>query len=158
MLGDEHESADDVADADEDLESVIHGLAPILALGLRHGLFADGMFGLVAAALTLWHAKLPLGLLLTLHMLYNLYEAVKHIICSLCNFYGDHPMSRTAAGKEKKSFRLNMMFEPGELEELDNFRYSARIPSRSEAIRVLIKLGIEAFAAKAAKEGSAPSA
>ena len=67
-------------------------------------------------------------------------------------------MSRTAAGKEKKSFRLNMMFEPGELEELDNFRYSARIPSRSEAIRVLIKLGIEAFAAKAAKEGHAPGA
>jgi metal-responsive CopG/Arc/MetJ family transcriptional regulator len=66
-------------------------------------------------------------------------------------------MSRTAAGKEKKSFRLNMMFEPSELEELDNFRYSAHIPSRSEAIRMLIKLGMEAFAAKIAKEGSAPT-
>ena len=58
-------------------------------------------------------------------------------------------MSRPVAGKEKKSFRLNMLFEPKELEELDNFRYSARIPSRSEAIRMLMKLGMAAFAAKA---------
>jgi metal-responsive CopG/Arc/MetJ family transcriptional regulator len=61
-------------------------------------------------------------------------------------------MNRPVAGKEKKSFRLNMLFEPNELEELDNFRYSARIPSRSEAIRMLIKLGMEAFAAKAGDE------
>ena len=64
-------------------------------------------------------------------------------------------MSRPVAGKEKKSFRLNMLFEPNELEELDNFRYTARIPSRSEAIRTLMKLGMETFAAKAKKESRA---
>ncbi|WP_287998935.1 hypothetical protein [Acidiphilium sp.] len=63
-------------------------------------------------------------------------------------------MNRPVTGKERKSFRLNMLLEPNEVEDLDDFRYSARIPSRSEAIRVLIKLGMEAFAAKAAKEGS----
>ena len=67
---------------------------------------------------------------------------------------GVRPMSRPVTGKEKKSFRLNMLFEPNELEELDNFRYSARIPSRSEAIRLLMKFGMEAFAAKADKEKS----
>lgn len=61
-------------------------------------------------------------------------------------------MSRPIAGKERKSFRLNMLFEPNELEELDNFRYSARIPSRAAAIRMLMTLGMEAFAAKTAKE------
>lgn len=52
-------------------------------------------------------------------------------------------MSRPVAGNEKKSFRLNMLFEPAELKELDDFRYSARIPSRSEAIRYLMRLGME---------------
>ncbi len=41
-----------------------------------------------------------------------------------------------------------MLLEPGELEELDNYRYSARVPSRAEAIRQLIRLGLEAVAAK----------
>lgn len=66
-------------------------------------------------------------------------------------------MNRPVTGKERKSFRLNMLLEPHEVEELDDFRYSARIPSRSEAIRVLIKLGMKAFAAKAANEGGTPS-
>ncbi len=57
-------------------------------------------------------------------------------------------MNRPIAGNERKSFRLNMLLEPGELEELDNYRYSARIPSRAEAIRQLIRLGLEAAAAK----------
>ena len=69
----------------------------------------------------------------------------------------ESPLNRPVTGKERKSFRLNMLLEPNEVEVLDDFRYSARIPSRSEAIRVLIKLGIEAFATKAAKEGSTPS-
>ncbi|MDE2465053.1 MAG: hypothetical protein KGO02_15255 [Alphaproteobacteria bacterium] len=61
-------------------------------------------------------------------------------------------MSRPVSGKEKKSFRLNMLLEPNELDELDDFRYSARIPSRSEAIRVLMRLGMEAFAARTEKQ------
>lgn len=65
-------------------------------------------------------------------------------------------MSRPVSGKEKKTFRLNMLFEPNELEELDNFRYAVRIPSRSEAIRTLMKLGMEAFAGKAKQEISPP--
>lgn len=52
-------------------------------------------------------------------------------------------MTRPVTGSEKKSFRLNMLFEPAELEQLDDFRYAARIPSRSAAIRYLMKLGME---------------
>ncbi len=58
-------------------------------------------------------------------------------------------MNRPITGNERKSFRLNMLLEPRELEELDNYRYSAHIPSRAEAIRQLIRLGLEAAAAKA---------
>jgi metal-responsive CopG/Arc/MetJ family transcriptional regulator len=35
---------------------------------------------------------------------------------------------------------------------LDDFRYAARIPSRSEAIRTLMKLGLEAFDWKTVKD------
>jgi metal-responsive CopG/Arc/MetJ family transcriptional regulator len=63
-------------------------------------------------------------------------------------------MSRTVSGTEKRSFRLNMLFEPSELKELDDFRYAARIPSRSEAIRTLMKLGLEAFDWKTDKDKS----
>jgi metal-responsive CopG/Arc/MetJ family transcriptional regulator len=47
-----------------------------------------------------------------------------------------------------------MLFEPSELKELDDFRYAARIPSRSEAIRTLMKLGLEAFDWKTDKDKS----
>lgn len=66
-------------------------------------------------------------------------------------------MSRPVTGKEKKSFRLNMLFEPSELEELDDFRYTARLPSRSEAIRYLMKLGMEAYAKMTATKTPEPN-
>lgn len=53
MLGDEHNGTDNMADADEDLEPVIYGLAPILALGSRHARFADRMLGVAAAVMAL---------------------------------------------------------------------------------------------------------
>jgi len=85
----------------------------------------------------------------------NLRRPVKYIIRSVCiKLCGLRPDEPPGIWQEKKSFRLNMLFEPNELEELDNFRYSARVPSRSEAIRMLMKLGMDAFAAKADKEKS----
>lgn len=43
---------------------------------------------------------------------------------------------------EKKSERLNMVLSPSEIEAIDEWRFSHRIGSRSEAIRQLIALGL----------------
>lgn len=63
-------------------------------------------------------------------------------------------MNRPIVGKEKRTYRSGLLLEPAELEELDNFRYEARIPNRSEAIRYLIKLGLEKFREIAAERKS----
>ena len=47
MLGDEHGGADDMADADEDFEAVVDGLAPSLLPGPGTGVLAHGMLGTV---------------------------------------------------------------------------------------------------------------
>jgi hypothetical protein len=57
-------------------------------------------------------------------------------------------MNRPLIGKEKRSVRFSMLLEPGEVEELDDYRYRTRRPSRAEAVRHLIKLGLEAAQAK----------
>lgn len=53
-------------------------------------------------------------------------------------------MNRPIAGKEKKSVRLHILLEPSELEALDDFRFSARIDSRAEAVRELVRRGMRA--------------
>ena len=53
MVRDEHNGADDVADANDDSEAVIHDLAPIFIAQPRAGPFARGAFGAVAAVLGL---------------------------------------------------------------------------------------------------------
>jgi len=60
-------------------------------------------------------------------------------------------MSRPVSGKEKRSIRFSMLLEPGEVKELDDYRYQMRTPSRAEAVRNLIKLGLEAAPGKGEK-------
>lgn len=60
-------------------------------------------------------------------------------------------MNRPVAGREKKTVRLHVLLEPTELEEVDAYRYGARIPTRAEAIRQLLKLGLEAAAERDAE-------
>lgn len=43
---------------------------------------------------------------------------------------------------EKKTERMIVVLSPSELEELDNWRFKNHIASRSEAVRQLIKNGI----------------
>ena len=52
-------------------------------------------------------------------------------------------MNRPIVGNERRSVRFSMLLEPSEVEELDDFRYRMRIPSRAEAVRYLIKLGLQ---------------
>ncbi len=47
---------------------------------------------------------------------------------------------------ENRSVRLNMMFAPSEIEAIDDWGFANRIRSRSDAIRRLIKRGLEAEA------------
>lgn len=43
-----------------------------------------------------------------------------------------------------KTERVHIALEPAELTSIDDYRFSARIPTRSEAIRRLIQAGLEA--------------
>jgi metal-responsive CopG/Arc/MetJ family transcriptional regulator len=36
-----------------------------------------------------------------------------------------------------------MLLEPREVQELDEYRYSSHIPSRAEAIRTLVQIGLK---------------
>ncbi len=56
-------------------------------------------------------------------------------------------MNRPIVGNERRSVRFSMLLEPSEVEELDDFRYRMRIPSRAEAVRYLIKLGLQSSTA-----------
>jgi metal-responsive CopG/Arc/MetJ family transcriptional regulator len=40
--------------------------------------------------------------------------------------------------------RIILLIEPDLLQAIDDFRYARRIPARSEAMRVLLQLGLEA--------------
>lgn len=44
---------------------------------------------------------------------------------------------------EKKDVRINLVMSPSELDQLDEWRASRRIWSRSEAIRRLVSEGIQ---------------
>lgn len=45
--------------------------------------------------------------------------------------------------KEKKDRRIAMMIEPTLVNKIDTFRFSNRIGSQAEAMRKLIKIGLE---------------
>lgn len=47
-------------------------------------------------------------------------------------------------GHVTRAERLQVMLTPGELEALDTWRFSARMPSRAAAIRELLKRGLTA--------------
>lgn len=57
-------------------------------------------------------------------------------------------MVRPIAGMEKKTVRVHIALEPAELEAIDDYRFQKREPSRSEAIRALIALGLKAASAQ----------
>ena len=53
--------------------------------------------------------------------------------------------------KERKSERLHLVITPSEVKDIDEWRrYEEDLPSRSEAIRRLIKLGMTADKGKKA--------
>jgi len=52
-------------------------------------------------------------------------------------------MGRPIVGETRKDVRLNLFFEPKEIEKIDDFRFQNRIASRAEAIRRLIELGLK---------------
>lgn len=45
--------------------------------------------------------------------------------------------------KEKKKTRFALMLEPSLVEQVDTYRFASRITTRAEAIRVLIKSGLD---------------
>lgn len=49
--------------------------------------------------------------------------------------------------------RLQIMLTPEELEALDNFRFTQRMPSRAAAVRELLRLGLAAVGIKPASAG-----
>jgi metal-responsive CopG/Arc/MetJ family transcriptional regulator len=57
-------------------------------------------------------------------------------------------MSRPISGGQKKTIRLHILLEPCELDELDDYRYTARLASRAETVRKLIRMGLEKAAAE----------
>jgi hypothetical protein len=53
--------------------------------------------------------------------------------------------------------RLQIMLTPEELNVIDNWRFSARMPSRAAAIRELIKRGLHGEGFKLAEQGAKSS-
>lgn len=56
----------------------------------------------------------------------------------------------------KRSDRLQIMLTPDEIQALDDWRFEARMPSRSAAVRELLRRGLEAEGYFSRAEG-APS-
>ncbi len=54
---------------------------------------------------------------------------------------------------EPRAVRVPLMLAASEVEAIESYRYAARHPTRSDAIRALIKAGLEALA-PAAKAGA----
>jgi hypothetical protein len=57
-------------------------------------------------------------------------------------------------GELKRGERLQIMLTPDELKLVDNWRFSRRMPSRSSAIRELLKRGLVADGFGLAEDGS----
>ena len=56
------------------------------------------------------------------------------------------PNRNPKEGAYPKTERCQLMLSQQELREIEDLRFSRRIPTRSEAIRILLKKGMEAFA------------
>jgi len=52
-------------------------------------------------------------------------------------------------------FKFQMLFSEEELQKIEDYRYSARIPTRAAAVRALITAGLEATATKVPAHGDA---
>jgi hypothetical protein len=57
-------------------------------------------------------------------------------------------------GELNRAERLQIMLTPGELKQLDDWRFSRRMPSRAAAIRELLKRGLMADGFEAAADGA----
>ncbi len=55
--------------------------------------------------------------------------------------------------KNSRGERLQIMLTVGELEALDTWRFTARMPSRAAAVRELLKRGLAAEGFKVAEAG-----
>lgn len=44
---------------------------------------------------------------------------------------------------EKRVVKLQLLLTDSELEEIDDYRYGNRVPSRSEAVRILLEQSLE---------------
>lgn len=53
------------------------------------------------------------------------------------------PETKSEEGGEKLTERLNMFLTPSQVEAINDFRFNNRIGTLSEAVRQLIKLGLE---------------
>ncbi len=51
--------------------------------------------------------------------------------------------------EEPKNVRLPLMVTPSEARAIDDWRFKNRVPTRAEAIRQLIELGLKAASAQA---------
>ena len=58
---------------------------------------------------------------------------------------------RRKPDSERKTQRVPVMLSPVELQELDDMRFATRSPSRNEAIRHLLRKGLDAIAPKIRK-------
>lgn len=56
----------------------------------------------------------------------------------------DEGLRTTMTEESKRGDRLQIMLTPGELQALDTWRFSARMPSRSAAVRELLRRGLAA--------------
>jgi hypothetical protein len=63
-------------------------------------------------------------------------------------------MKEALMGDLNRGERLQIMLTASELELLDNWRFSRRMPSRAAAIRELLKRGLMADGFDAAEQGS----
>ena len=57
-------------------------------------------------------------------------------------------------GELNRAERLQIMLTPAELKQVDDWRFSRRMPSRAAAIRELLKRGLMADGFEAAADGA----
>ena len=58
---------------------------------------------------------------------------------------------------EKKTERIQVVMAPSDVEAVDDWSFANRVRSRSDAIRRLVHLGIEAWNKQRAADGKPPS-
>jgi hypothetical protein len=63
-------------------------------------------------------------------------------------------MEEAIMGELNRAERLQIMLTPAELKQVDDWRFSRRMPSRAAAIRELLKRGLMADGFAAAADGA----